>query len=58
MSSALVVAIIGALQGSLSVLLTILYGVIATRCGMITPPTIKDVSTLCANVFLPALQRK
>lgn len=55
MSSALGVAIIGALQGSLSVLLTIFYGVIATRCGMITPPTIKDVSTLCANVFLPAL---
>lgn len=55
MPSALGVAIVGAFQGSLSVLLTIFYGVIATRFGMVTPPTIKDVSALCANVFLPAL---
>lgn len=55
MSSAFGVAIIGAFQGSLSVLLTISYGIVAANMGMIGRTTIKDVSTLCANIFLPAL---
>ncbi|KAF5359233.1 hypothetical protein D9756_002863 [Leucocoprinus leucothites] len=55
MSSAFAIAIAGAFQSSLSVILTVVYGVIAARLGMVSPMTIKDVSTLCANLFLPAL---
>ncbi|KAF9446978.1 hypothetical protein P691DRAFT_672431 [Macrolepiota fuliginosa MF-IS2] len=55
MVSALSVSAIGAFQGSLSVLLTISYGAIVAKLGIIRPTTVKDISTLCANVFLPAL---
>jgi predicted permease len=55
MSSAFVVALGGAFQSSLSVIVTIFYGVIAAKLDMTNPTTIKDISTLCAHFFLPAL---
>lgn len=45
----------GALQASVSVLLQIFYGVIATQFGLITDGPAKTVSVLCVKLFLPAL---
>lgn len=45
----------GALQASVSVLLTISYGVIATQWGLLDQASGKKVSTLCVKMFLPAL---
>ncbi|KAJ3567529.1 hypothetical protein NP233_g6302 [Leucocoprinus birnbaumii] len=55
MSSASIIAISGALQGSLSVIITILYGVAAARFNIVSPTTTRDVSRLCADILLPAL---
>lgn len=46
---------LGALQASLSVLLTIFYGVVATQFKLINDSTAKDISKLCVRLFLPAL---
>ncbi|KAF8421988.1 auxin efflux carrier [Tirmania nivea] len=56
MSSApLTVSFIGALQASLSVLLTLAYGLIAARYRLLRKSSAKDVSKLCVNLFLPML---
>ena len=46
---------IGAIQASLSVLLVILYGVIAAQFGILKGDSTREISTLCVRVFLPAL---
>lgn len=46
---------LGALQASLSVLLTIFYGVVATQFKLMNDKTAKDISKLCVRLFLPAL---
>lgn len=55
MSSGLWPSFLGGLQASLSVLLTLGYGVLAGRIGLIRPSSMKDVSKLCNKMFLPAL---
>ncbi|KIJ27587.1 hypothetical protein M422DRAFT_784807 [Sphaerobolus stellatus SS14] len=55
MSSAILLSSLGGLEASFSVLLTLSYGVLAARMGMVSPTTAKDVSALCRNMFLPAL---
>lgn len=55
MSSSLSVSFIGALQAALSVLLTLFYGVLGARFGLIKESSAKDVSKLCVQMFLPLL---
>lgn len=42
-------------QAAISVLLTLSYGILATRLKFIDQKTSKDISQLCVNMFLPAL---
>ena len=53
--SGLTESFLGALQASLSVLLTIGYGVIAAQFDLLDGPSAKKLSTLCVRMFLPAL---
>jgi hypothetical protein len=53
--SELVVPFSGAIQASFSVLLTILFGVIAAQCNLLSVNAAKEVSKLCVRMFLPAL---
>ncbi|PWW75716.1 hypothetical protein C7212DRAFT_320806 [Tuber magnatum] len=46
---------LGALQASLSVLLTLGYGVLAAKLSLVHPAIVGDVSGLCVKMFLPAL---
>lgn len=55
MASTVGTSVLGAFQASLSVLITLSYGVIAARLGMVDAGTAKNVSSLCVNMFLPAL---
>ena len=55
MSDGLKTSFLGALQASLSVLLTIGYGVIAAQFDLLKGPATKQISTLCVRMFLPAL---
>jgi predicted permease len=55
MPSAIVKSLLGAFQAVFSVLLTLSYGVFAARFGMVDPRTAKNISSLCVNMFLPAL---
>ena len=55
MSSSLASSFLGALQASLSVLLTIGYGVIAAQFDLLSGPSTKEISKLCVRMFLPAL---
>jgi len=55
MPSTLIVSALGALQASVSVLITLGYGLIAARLGMVREGTARDVASLCRNIFLPAL---
>ncbi|KAI8972186.1 auxin efflux carrier [Trametes punicea] len=45
----------GALQGSISVLLTLLAGYIMARRGYLDHKTVRNVSKLCTSLFLPCL---
>jgi auxin efflux carrier family protein len=45
----------GALEGSISVLLTLLAGYLAARKGMIDRASVHHVSNLCSMLFLPML---
>ncbi|KAF8459071.1 auxin efflux carrier [Terfezia claveryi] len=54
-STPLTMSFIGALQASLSVLLTLVYGLIAARYQLLKESSAKDVSKLCVNMFLPML---
>lgn len=51
----LIAPFLGALQACVSVLLTLCYGVIARRFGMVRDSSIKDMSSLCVKVFFPSL---
>ena len=45
----------GAIQASFSVLLTIVFGVVAAQCNLLSVGAAKEVSKLCVRMFLPAL---
>ena len=55
MSSSIKTSFLGALQASLSVLLTIFYGVVAGQYNLVSNASVKDVSKICVRMFLPAL---
>ncbi|KAL8656476.1 MAG: hypothetical protein Q9226_002649 [Calogaya cf. arnoldii] len=55
MSGSLAISFIGALQASVSVLLTIGVGVLASQYSILNQGTTKDISTLCVRIFLPCL---
>ncbi|KAG9000837.1 hypothetical protein FRB94_005115 [Tulasnella sp. JGI-2019a] len=54
-SASLLESFLGGLEASLSVLLTLAYGVAAARFGLISETAMKDVSRLCNKLFLPAI---
>ena len=54
-SAELVVPFVGALQASVSVLLTIFYGVLAAQFNLLSRNGAKEVSNTCVRMFLPAL---
>ena len=47
--------LLSSFKASVSVLLTLGYGILATRLKLITASSSKDISQLCVNIFLPAL---
>jgi auxin efflux carrier family protein len=51
----LIVPFVGAIQAAFSVLLTIVFGVIAAQCNLLSTNAAKEVSKLCVRMFLPAL---
>ena len=55
MSSSIGVTFLGALQASLSVLLTIFYGVMAGQYNLLTQSSSEDISNFCVKMLLPAL---
>lgn len=55
MASAMLQSFSGALQASLSVLLVIIYGVIASQFGLIDNASAKKVSRISVKMFLPFL---
>lgn len=55
MSSSLVSSFVGALQASVSVLLVIWYGVLASQFKLLDVKAGKKISTVCVKFFLPAL---
>ncbi|EAT76208.1 hypothetical protein HBH56_241370 [Parastagonospora nodorum] len=54
-ASELLVPFAGAIQASFSVLLTIVFGVVAAQCNLLSTNAAKEVSKLCVRMFLPAL---
>ncbi|OTB08871.1 hypothetical protein M426DRAFT_262329 [Hypoxylon sp. CI-4A] len=54
-SSEILVSFLGAVQASLSVLLTISCGVAAAQFGLVTTEAAEQVSRLCVKVLLPCL---
>ena len=55
MANEILTSLLGALQASLSVLLVILYGVLAAQFDILQGDSTKQISTLCVRMFLPAL---
>ncbi|KZT62755.1 hypothetical protein CALCODRAFT_478684 [Calocera cornea HHB12733] len=55
MPSSLLQSFLAALQSSLSVLLTLGWGVLAGILGLLSQETAKEVSHICVEMFLPAL---
>lgn len=55
MLGSLATSFLGAVQASLSVLLTIGYGVMAAQFGLLKGSSAKDISQICVTLFLPAL---
>ncbi|OCL05116.1 hypothetical protein AOQ84DRAFT_433190 [Glonium stellatum] len=55
MPSSILAAFLGALQASVSVLLTISYGVIVAQFNLLSESSAKDISKTCVRIFLPAL---
>lgn len=49
------VPLLGALQASIAVLLTVSYGVIAAQFNLLSQNSAKDISKACVRLFLPAL---
>ncbi len=54
-SGGLLESFLGALQASLSVILTIFYGVIASQFDLLDKSSGKAISKVCVRMFLPAL---
>ncbi|PQE06428.1 membrane transporter protein [Rutstroemia sp. NJR-2017a WRK4] len=54
-SESILTTFLGALQASLTVLLTISYGVLAARFNLLKESSAKDISNVCVKLFLPAL---
>jgi predicted permease len=55
MSSGILPSFLGAVQASLAVLLTISYGVVASRWNILKESSSRDISKMCVRLFLPAL---
>ena len=55
MSSGLIESFLGALQASLSILLVIFYGVLASQFKLLDGKASKKISTVCVKLFLPML---
>ena len=55
MPSSILTAFLGAIQATLSVILTIFYGVIAAQFNLISEAATKQISAICVEIFLPAL---
>ncbi|KAH7323280.1 membrane transport protein-domain-containing protein [Stachybotrys elegans] len=55
MASPMLASFAGAIQASLSVLLTIFYGVLAAQTSFLDESSAKKISKLCVNMLLPAL---
>lgn len=53
--SSLTASVIAALEGSTSVLLTLLAGYLVGRAGLLDHTTVKRLSSLCSQLFLPCL---
>ncbi|OKL63641.1 hypothetical protein UA08_00500 [Talaromyces atroroseus] len=51
----LVQPFLGALQACISVLLTLLYGVVTRQANLIHESSINEMSGICVKIFLPAL---
>ncbi|KAL1306853.1 hypothetical protein AAFC00_005506 [Neodothiora populina] len=49
------IPLLGAVQASIAVLLTISYGVIAAQFNLLSQASAKDISKVCVRLFLPAL---
>ncbi|MCJ1314205.1 hypothetical protein MMC25_007885 [Agyrium rufum] len=54
-SNPLITSFIGAVSASISVLLTIVYGVIAAQFELLDGDSAKAISKVCVKLFLPAL---
>jgi predicted permease len=54
-ASELVVPLVGALQASISVLITIFFGVLTAQFNLLSVGAAKEVSRACVRMFLPAL---
>ncbi|KAF9872873.1 auxin efflux carrier superfamily [Colletotrichum karsti] len=54
-TESIIVPFLGAFQASLSVLLTIAVGVVATQYGLLDSNSSKKISTFCVRMALPAL---
>lgn len=55
MSSGIFPSFLGAVRAPLAVLLTISYGVIASRTNILKPSSSRDISKVCVRLFLLAL---
>jgi auxin efflux carrier family protein len=55
MSSDILTSFLGAVQASLAVLITISYGVAASRLSILKESSSRDISKMCVRFFLPAL---
>lgn len=55
MPSELLTTLVGAIQGSLSILLVIFYGVLASQYGLLSTKSAKAMSHLSVKIFLPFL---
>ena len=53
--SELTVPFVGALQASVSVLITIFFGVLTAQFNLLSAQSAKEVSRTCVRMFLPAL---
>ncbi|KAJ4298236.1 hypothetical protein N0V90_006135 [Kalmusia sp. IMI 367209] len=54
-TSELIVPLVGALQASISVLITIFLGVLTAQFNLLSTGAAKEVSRTCVRMFLPAL---
>lgn len=55
MAADILTPFLGALQASLSVLLTIFVGVVAAQFDLLSQQASKDISNTCVKIFLPCL---